>query len=77
MGRFAERFRLVVGMWIFVGFGGSLLVAAFGIMAVTGSGVFQDKGEFSVDSEFAPGRGGADQHGAARRVHGARLPGDG
>ncbi|WP_149203312.1 hypothetical protein [Actinotalea subterranea] len=55
MGRFAERFRLVVGMWIFVGFGGSLMVAAFGIMAVTGSGVFQDKGEFSVDSEFTPG----------------------
>jgi len=41
--RFAQRFRVVVAMWILVGFGGSLMMAFFGIMAVTGSGVFQDR----------------------------------
>ena len=53
---FAQRFRIVVAMWIFVGFGGSLMVAFFGIMAVTGTGIFQEKASFAVDSEFAPGQ---------------------
>ena len=54
--RYAQLLRIVVAGWIFVGFGGSLLVAFFGIMAVTGTGPFQDKAHFSVDSEFAPGQ---------------------
>ena len=54
--RYAQLLRIVVAGWIFVGFGGSLLVAFFGIMAVTGTGLFQDRAHFSVDSEFAPGQ---------------------
>ena len=52
---FAQRLRIVVAMWIFVGFGGSVMVACFGIMAVTGTGNFQERARFSVSSEFAPG----------------------
>lgn len=55
MSRFAERFRTVVAMWIFVGFAGCLLFGAFGVMAVTGSGVFHEMTRFTVDSEFEPG----------------------
>ena len=54
--RYAQLLRIVVAGWIFVGFGGSLMVAFFGIMAVTGTGLFQDRAYFSVDSEFAPGQ---------------------
>ncbi len=51
----ARLFRPVVAMWIFVGLGGGLLAGAFGVMLVTGTGVFQDKDWFTVDAEFAPG----------------------
>ena len=54
--RYAQLLRIVVAGWIFVGFGGSLMMAFVGIMAVTGTGPFQDKAHFSVDSEFAPGQ---------------------
>lgn len=50
-----QRFRALAVMGIVVGFGGALMTGMFGVMAVTGAGVFQDKARFSVDSEFAPG----------------------
>ena len=52
---FLERFRIVIGLWIFVGLGGSPFTAVFGVLAVTGTGPFQDKATFTIDSEFAPG----------------------
>lgn len=54
--RYAQRFRTLAAMGIVVGFGGCLMTAFFGVMAVTGVGVFQDRARFSIDSEFAPGQ---------------------
>jgi hypothetical protein len=52
---FADRFRVVVAMWIFVGFGGTLLFGSFGLMAVTATGPFADKSTFAPALEFKPG----------------------
>lgn len=51
----AQRFRTVVALWILVGLGGSPMAAVLGILALTGTGPFQDKARFTVDAEFAPG----------------------
>lgn len=52
----AGRFQVVVAMWIFVGVFGSLLFASFGLMLVTGRGMFADKASFEPGLEFAPGQ---------------------
>jgi hypothetical protein len=52
----ARRFQVVVAMWIFVGVFGSLLFASFGLMLVTGTGMFADKASFEPGLEFAPGQ---------------------
>ncbi|WP_456786363.1 hypothetical protein [Cellulomonas sp. P5_C5] len=52
----ASRFQVVVAMWVFVGFFGSLLFASFGLMLVTGTGMFADKASFDPGLEFAPGQ---------------------
>ena len=55
-GRNAHRFQTVVAMWIFVGFGGSLLFGSFGLMLVTGTGMFADKAVFNPGLEFSAGQ---------------------
>jgi hypothetical protein len=55
-GRNAHRFQTVVAMWIVVGFGGSLLFGSFGLMLVTGTGMFADKAVFNPGLEFPAGQ---------------------
>lgn len=62
--RNADRFRIVVAMWVVVGFGGFLLFGAFGLMLVTGTGMFADKAVVDPGLEFAPGREVAIRDGA-------------
>lgn len=54
--RNAHRFQIVVAMWVVVGFGGSLLFGSFGLMLVTGPGMFADKAVFEPGLEFPPGQ---------------------
>lgn len=53
--RNAHRFQTVVALWIVVGFGGSLLFGSFGLMLVTGTGMFADKAVFDPGLEFPAG----------------------
>ena len=53
--RNADRFRIVVAMWVVVGFGGALLFGSFGLMLVTGTGMFADKAVVDPGLEFSPG----------------------
>ncbi len=55
MNPLVQRFRAVVAMWIFVGWGGFLLAGFLGLALLTQTGPFAAASTFSAAAEFAPG----------------------